>query len=223
MELNGFVKIFRKLKVWGWYKNSPVKDLFIHCLLSANFKDCQWEHQTINAGQFVTSRKHLAEELGFSEQVIRTAIKKLESTREITTKSTNKYTVITVVNWEDYQGDEKISTNNATNEQPTTNQQLTNNQPQMKNNKNRKNIKNSEKRARAYPLLSQISDFIKANNLNVDAEKFFKHYSERDWLTADGKPIDDWQSVVRSWSKKEMKPTPTYPNGYSNVRKLTDE
>lgn len=222
MELNGFVKVFRKLKIWGWYKNSPVKDVFIHCLLSANFKDCQWEHQTINAGQFVTSRKHLAEELGFSEQVIRTAIKKLESTGEITSKTTNKYTVITVVNWEEYQGEEKSPTNNVTNNQPTTNQQLTNNQPQMKNNKNRKNKKNSEKRAcaREIPLLFQISDFVKTNGLNVDAEKFFKHYSERDWLTADGNPIDDWQSVVISWHKKELKP---YLNGYSGVKKLSEE
>jgi hypothetical protein len=60
----------------------------------------------------------------------------LESTKEISIFSTNKYSVITVINWEDYQTcDEE-----ATNEQPTSNQQSTNNQPHIKNIKNDKNI-----------------------------------------------------------------------------------
>lgn len=227
MELNGYIKLFRKLVKWRWYQDSVVKDLFLHCLIFASFRDFNWMDQMLKAGQFVTSYKNLSQELGFSVQQIRTALKKLESTGEITSKSTNKFTVITVVNWANYQSDEDYinteSNNPTTNEQQTDNKRTTNEQQHRKNIKNIKNIKNSEKRARAYPLLSQISEFIKVNNLNVDAEKFFKHYSERDWLTADGKPIDDWQSVVRSWSKKEMKPTPTYPNGYSNVRRLTDE
>lgn len=227
MELNGYIKLFRKLVKWRWYQDSVVKDLFLHCLIFASFRDFNWMDQMLKAGQFVTSYKNLSQELGFSVQQIRTALKKLESTGEITSKSTNKFTVITVVNWANYQSDEDYinteSNNRTTNEQQTDNKRTTNEQQHRKNNKNNKNIKNSEKRTCVRPLLSQISDFIKANNLNVDAEKFFKHYSERDWLTADGKPIDDWQSVVRSWSKKEMKPAPTYPNGYSNVRRLTDE
>jgi biotin operon repressor len=67
----------------------------------------------LKAGQFITGRKKLAEELGFSEQQIRTAISKLESTGEISIFSTNKYSIITVTNWENYQGD--------FNEQPTEN------------------------------------------------------------------------------------------------------
>lgn len=121
-ELNGYIKLYRKLVQWGWYQDNVVKSLFLHFLLTASFKDFEWMGYHLKAGQIVTGRQRLAKELGFTEQQIRTGIKKLESTKEITSKTTNKYTIITVMNWEDYQGDEKISTNKITNS-------LTNEQP----------------------------------------------------------------------------------------------
>ena len=68
---------------WEWYKDSNTKDLFIHCLISANWKDGKFEGRVIKRGSFVTGRKKLAEELGMSEQQIRTALKHLISTGEI--------------------------------------------------------------------------------------------------------------------------------------------
>lgn len=134
--MNGYIKLYRKLTQWGWYQDSVVKDLFLHLLLTASFKDFEWQGQTMKAGQLITGRKKLAEDLNFTEQQIRTALKKLESTKEISIFSTNKYSVITVINWEEYQ----ICDDEATNEQPTNNQQITNKQPHIKNVKNNKNI-----------------------------------------------------------------------------------
>nr|DAI88233.1 MAG TPA: replisome organizer [Caudoviricetes sp.] len=124
-ELNGYIKLYRKLIQWGWYQDSVVKDLFLHCLLTASFKEFKWMGQAMNAGQFVTSYKLLAEALGFTVQQIRTALKKLESTGEITSKSTNKYTVITVINWGSYQADD-IDSNTQINKQITNKQQTKN-------------------------------------------------------------------------------------------------
>lgn len=117
-ELNGFILLHRKLKQWGWYKDSVVKDLFLHLLLSASFKDFEWMGRQLKAGQLITGRKRLAEELDFTERQIRTALDKLKSTGEVTIETTNKYTIITVVNWEDYQGLEKIATSKTTNKRP---------------------------------------------------------------------------------------------------------
>ncbi len=101
--LNGFVKIHRKLIQWGWYQDNVVKGVFLHLLLTASFKDAPWQGRTIHAGQVVTSYKRLAEDLGFGVQQVRTAVEKLVSTQEITCEATNKYTLITIVNWDDYQ------------------------------------------------------------------------------------------------------------------------
>lgn len=148
MQLNGYVKIHRKLIQWGWYKNYVVKDVFLHLIFIASFKESNWQGRIIKKGQVITSYKHLAQDLGLTVQQIRTAIKKLKSTCEITTETTNKYTIITVVNWDDYQSNEdnltSETTSNTTNEQQTTNIQSTFNQQHRKNVKNNKNVKKKE-------------------------------------------------------------------------------
>ena len=136
--LNGFVKIHRKLLQWGWYQDNVVKGVFIHILLTASFKDTHWMGREIKKGQVVIGTQKMADELGFTREQVRRAINKLKSTNEITTETTNKFTIITVVNWNEYQYlDEEDTTNKttstSTNEQPTNNQQTTNKQPHRKN------------------------------------------------------------------------------------------
>jgi len=165
--LSGFVKIHRKLVSWGWYQDNVVKGVFLHLLLTANFKEMQWQGTVVKKGQIITNYNRLADDLGFTVQQIRTALKKLKSTGEITTKTTNKFSLITVVNWDDYQYmNEKStgkSTRTATNEQQTnnkqiTNKQQTNNKPSYlkKNDKNEKNEKNIYARTRARDSLPGI-------------------------------------------------------------------
>lgn len=101
--LNGFVKIHRKLIQWGWYQDNVVKGVFLHLLLTASFKDAPWQGRIIKKGQVITSNKRLAEDLGFTTKQVRTALDKLKSTGEIICEGTNKYTLVTVVNWEEYQ------------------------------------------------------------------------------------------------------------------------
>jgi len=62
--MNGFIKLHRQLKEWEWYTDNNVKSLFLHCLLSANFKEKKWQGKTIKRGQFITSLNHLSIETG---------------------------------------------------------------------------------------------------------------------------------------------------------------
>ena len=144
-NLNGFVKLHRKMIEWGWYSDCVVKDVFIHILMVATFKPTKYLGYDLKPGQAVIGRKKLAKELGFTEQQIRTALKKLESTGEISLFSTNRFTIATVENWEFYQGDSETDNQQITNNQPTNNQQITNNQPHLKNVKKDKNVKNVKK------------------------------------------------------------------------------
>lgn len=146
MTLSGYVKVYRKLINWGWYKDPVVKCVFFHFLFTASFRDMPWQDRVIQRGQLVTSYGRLAEDLGFTIQQVRTAIKKLKSTGEITSETTNKYTIITVVNWDNYQSTDTDttfeSTQCATNEQQSNNNQITINQQHRKNVKNVKEEKN---------------------------------------------------------------------------------
>lgn len=142
-NLNGFIKIHRKLLKWEWYSDINVRVLFFHCLLRANHKSERWQGIEINAGQFVTSYEHLAKECGLTVQQLRTALDKLKITNEITNKTTSRYSIITVNNWKRYQ---------TNNKQITNNQQTNNNKQEVKEEQEDKKINlslsNSSTRAR---------------------------------------------------------------------------
>lgn len=128
MENNGYIKIYRTLTQWRWYKDANTFRLFLHLLMTANYKDMDFENTTIPRGSKVTSTTALADELSLSPQMVRTSIAKLISTGEITKRSTTKYTVLSVVNYEKYQP----KTSRATNNQQTNNKPITNEQQQEK-------------------------------------------------------------------------------------------
>lgn len=123
--MEGWICLYKKLINWEWYQDGNTCRLFIHLLLLANYEDKYWQGQLIKRGQLVTSLEHLSDDLGLSVQQIRTSIKKLKSTGEITSKATNKYTLVTIERYEDYQSKEEKATSKITNEQQTTNKQIT--------------------------------------------------------------------------------------------------
>ncbi|KGF09689.1 hypothetical protein HMPREF1635_02050 [Clostridiales bacterium S5-A14a] len=140
---NGYIKLHRKMLDWGWYQNQNVKDLFIHLLLIANFKESQFEDMTIYPGQIITSIDSLSRATGMAKQSIRTSLKKLEKSKIITKQSTSRFTLVTVENWELYQCEDLEVTKSLTNEQQTDNKRVTNVQQHHKNANNAKNAKNS--------------------------------------------------------------------------------
>ena len=86
----------------------------------------------VKRGQCITGEYKISKNCGLTRGATREAIKRLKSTNEITTTSTNKYTIITVNKWEEYQGGSEKATNRTTNkptnEQPTNNQRTTTNE-----------------------------------------------------------------------------------------------
>lgn len=79
--------------------------------------------------------------IGLTRQSYRTALKNLEDYGFITTKPTNKGTVVTLINNDVYDINSTKSTNQLISDQPTANQQLTSSQPLNKNDNNGKKEK----------------------------------------------------------------------------------
>ena len=144
MNNQGWIKLHRELLEWEWYRDTKVKAVFIHCLIKANFKCKKWKGIEIKRGSFITSYDNLSDEIGLSVQNVRTAIKKLEKTGELTRNSTNRFTLLTVNNYETYQSEDE-TTNKLTNNRSTIHQQTSNNQlTTTKNEKKEKNVKNEK-------------------------------------------------------------------------------
>lgn len=114
MQEGNYIKVARSMLEWEWYLNINTKVLFLHMLLKANWKECRFEGTTVPRGSFVSSIGKLSEETGLTEREIRTAISHLKSTGEVTSKTTNKYTVFTVVKYDLYQQSDKQNDRQAT-------------------------------------------------------------------------------------------------------------
>ena len=109
-----WVKLYEKIKDWEWYKNGPTKDLFMHLLIRANYKDSRWNGIIVKKGSLVTSVRKLSEETGLSVSQIRNALDHLKATHEITIQTTSRYTVISICNYGIYQGaNDKNDTRNS--------------------------------------------------------------------------------------------------------------
>lgn len=127
----GWLKLFYRFKEWEWYADTNMVRLFIHLLLNANYRPLKWRGETIPRGSLVTSLEKLHQQTGLSVQEIRTCLKRLISTNEITSRSTNKERIITLCKYELYQADAtaaETAVNKQANNQPTGSQQSNNNQ-----------------------------------------------------------------------------------------------
>lgn len=124
--MEGWIKLHRQILDWEWYDDINVKVLFLHLLLTVNYEDKKWQGIIIKRGQKVTSLGHLAKETQLTIQQVRTALDKLQKTENITIKTTNKYTIVTVENYGLYQSYNDYITSNVTNEQQTNNNNIRN-------------------------------------------------------------------------------------------------
>lgn len=117
-----YVKISRKILEWEWYTDANTKVLFLHILLKANWKDGRFQGVEVPRGSFVTSLQNLAAETGLTVRNVRTALKHLENTGEVTSNRHAKFSVITVKNYDRYQSsDTQVTVNRqASDSQVTT-------------------------------------------------------------------------------------------------------
>lgn len=215
MEDRTYVKIFRKMLGWGWYGDTNTFRVFMHILLKANYQESEYRGHKIPAGSCVFGRKKWSKELGLSEQQIRTAISHLQSTNEITIKSTNKFTVVTLTNWEFWQIEEGKSTKKRTNHQPSS--QPTSNQ-QVTTSKENKNIRNT-----TTPTIEDVRKYVADNDLSIDADYFYKYYETAEWKDYKGHPVKNWKLKALNWNRKEVERNGNNPGAGDRVRSRISE
>ena len=204
----GFIVLNREILDWEWYADINTKVLFLHLLLTANHKEQRWQGKVVGRGELITSVAHLKAQTGLSEQNIRTSLNKLKSTGEITVKSTNRYTLICVVNWgkyQDFDGEDNKQGNEQPNELVTNNQQTTNNKQQCNNVTKEQYIESREKPTKRFipPTVAEVAAYIAEKHYTVSAQRFVDFYEAKGWLVGKSK-MKDWKAAVRSWQSREQ-------------------
>ena len=161
----------------------------------------------------------LANELGVSTRQVRTAMEKLESTGEITRKTTNGFTVVTVENWSLYQADYDDDDKRMANKRQTDDKQMTNGwQTDDKRTlykeykKTRIQENNNSACARVShgdgvsikkfipPEVHEVRAYCMERGNDVDPERFVDFYEAKGWMVGKNK-MKDWRAAVRNWER----------------------
>lgn len=157
---NGWIKLHRKLLENPIFKNERYLKLWIYLLLKANHKGdkLMWNGGVleIKEGQFVTGRKKIALDTELKQSTIEDILKYLENQHQIRQQKTNKYRLITIVNWQTYQHADTKSDIKA-----TTKRHLADTNKKGKNEKNKdlliENPPTPEEKAAAQKIKDELT------------------------------------------------------------------
>ena len=104
---NGWIKLHRKLLSNPIMKRPSWAWLWVVLLLKANHNEKKmiWNDNIVivKEGQFITGRKELSKETGIPETTIERILDFLETGHQIGQQKKNKFRLITIVNWKEYQ------------------------------------------------------------------------------------------------------------------------
>ena len=199
-ELNpNWVKLYRKIEDWRWYKDAITFHLFIHLLLNVNYCPSANGENILGRGQIMVTRRSLTESTNISDRSIRTCIEKLQKSKEIliSQKATNRPHIITICNYDSYQAGFAPSNIQLTYNQHTTNIQSTHDQQtdniqvttykNIRNKEIKKNISSTSARAREVENFEVLDGKEEKENQQKKARKeSFLELLEQDelWLGA---------------------------------------
>ncbi len=148
--MQGFIALHRELLDKPiWKKSTPEqKSILITLLLLANHEETEWEWQgkkfKVQPGQFITSLESIAKKAGVSIKNVRTAIEKFDKYEFLANESTKTGRLITIINWDTYQNDNK-KTGKATGKQVAKTRQTGGKQVATNNNEKKNKDKEDNK------------------------------------------------------------------------------
>jgi uncharacterized phage protein (TIGR02220 family) len=215
-DYDGWVKNYRKIKEWKFYKKPLHSHLFQHLIREAKFKDSyNINAQLVHRGEVDYSLRQLAKDTGLSKKQVENILKDLIFGTEIGTvyKSNNnrQLSIISITNYEDYQSKEN-SGDGQKDSRGTAGGQQGDNHKNIKNIKNKKNniltLSQSKNAGEGPDLITQIVIYLNqkaSKNFNPSTAKTRKVINTR---IKEGYSFEDFKYVIEiktsEWLDGEM-------------------
>lgn len=184
----GWIKAWRSSLESEIFKDETLFKLWMMCLWKASHKECEImvgkSVVHLEPGQFVTGRFALHEDyyresrtpdsLQLTPLSIWNYLKKLAKLENVIIKATNKFSIISIVNWEKYQGDQEEFINRVSTEYQQDIIKVS--QTRREEEKEGKNIKSQEEKIIEKEKKKEISGIIKSvvEHLNKKSQSEFK-------------------------------------------------
>lgn len=207
-QRDGFICLWRTMKNWEWFTDVNTAHLFVYCLISANHKDKKYKGTLIKRGSFVTSYSKISAETGLSIKSVRTALKHLKRTNEVTCTTSRKGTVIMVQNYNKYQDYDKASGKQVAHRGHTKGTQgATNNNDNNDNNVN--NTLSSRESRESFPSFQaptsdDVMKYASSKSRADIADEFYSYNSARGWKI-NGSHVENWKALFDMFAMKHPK------------------
>lgn len=192
----GFIKIHRNIREWGWYDDANTLVLWIHLLIDANYEERTWHGQTVGIGSMITSVAKLSEETGLTVKQVRICLGRLVNEGKIVTQGANKWTKITVCDYESYmlEGEDAGQTNGE----------------------QKANKRQTEDKQRATPKEEYNTSDTIVSSYSIQEVK--KEKKEGDTAVSPKKERVDYNLVKKTWNDSMTRKVPKI-QGLSEARK----
>lgn len=209
---NGWIKLHRSLLKWEWYDDINTKTVFLHLLLTVSIEDSKWHGIEVKRGSRVISYSKLAKETRLSIDQVRTVIKHLESTGEITRLKYAKFTVISLNNYDKFQEVPSATPDNyqsSPKQVPISSQSNPNSIRRYKKEKEDKEYIFADKppaqprKSFTPPTVEEVKAYCTERNNGIDAEHFVDYYTSNGWKVGKNQ-MKDWKAAVRTWERNSQ-------------------
>lgn len=217
MSENGWISLHRQIREnWIW-KDPEKLRAWLDILLEVNHKDNQVpignQIITVKRGQKHTSVRKMANRWGWSRDRVCRFLELLCEAKMLTATRTQIGTLLTVVNYDNFQGqpdtnkdtykDSSKATNKDTNKATSKAQTIKNNNVNNVNNAN--NFFCAGALKKIPPAKSDVEKYCRIKRYHMDIDEFFEYYDMRDWKLTGGLKMPDWTKAVDYWHSKGKK------------------
>jgi hypothetical protein len=201
---NGWIKVYRKILTSAVFENPNMLKIWVWCLIRANWTETTTMFDggelELQIGQFVTGRYTGSGECNMSPTTFYGNLKKLEQIGNITLKSDNKKTLVTIVNYSSYQ-DELALERQQHDNKPTTNRQQTDTDKEVKKERSKECTYKTSKE-KPTDQNEVISYFLSISGSRSDSLAWWDYHEANGWKVGKN-PIKDWRATCRTWMRNK--------------------
>ena len=100
---NSWIKLPRMFMNWQWYQNTNMVHLYLYLLLNANIENKLYFGISIQRGECLVSLSTLSRDTGISRDSVKSYLKKLKDTKDISYKKLSKGRIIVLLDFDKFQ------------------------------------------------------------------------------------------------------------------------
>ena len=213
--MGGWIKVYRDLQYHPIWQDNLMFKAWMDLLLRVNHQEnkilFKKDFVTVKKGQTITSLRKLAASWLCHKDTVKRILGKLQEEDMITFECDNEKTLINVVNYELYQGEEngKTDSDQDSHTDSIKDSDQDSHTTQTRMIKKEKNVKKEKKDNSRFapPTLEDIRAYCTERKNDIDPEAFISYYESNGWKVGRN-PMKDWKATVRTWERRRAEGKP---------------